>query len=169
MRTCSLPYVNKLSEVTARMLLQLNIKLVHQPSSTLRRLLTTRRPPTERMKRSNVVYRIDCSLCDQFYVGQTMRALGVRVAEHKAAVRRRDPHSQIWLHTDETGHSFNFENTRVIGTASNRHAREFLESWNSTPQSINRKVDIDPTYEPLRARLLESRRKRPPDRTTHSS
>ncbi len=34
--------------------------------------------------------------------------------EHKEAVRRHETASQVWAHTVESGHGFDFDNARVI-------------------------------------------------------
>ncbi|BHF76693.1 hypothetical protein SprV_0501979200 [Sparganum proliferum] len=54
--------------------------------------------------------------------------------EHKRAVRRSDPLSQVTTHTLEEGHEFDFANTRILARAGNKTGRELLEAWVSNTQ-----------------------------------
>jgi len=101
-----------------------------------------------------VVYQVDCGQCPAVYVGQTKRKLSTRINEHQAAVRRHDPLSLISVHEDEHGHVFNFETTKVLSTARQRQAREFIEAWYSTDNAINRHVELDPIFAPRRRRHI---------------
>ena len=47
----------------------------------------------------------------------------------------------------QQGHSFDISNTKILGHAKSRNAREFLEAWHSIQSStINRHIDIPETY-----------------------
>nr|VZI34728.1 unnamed protein product [Spirometra erinaceieuropaei] len=103
-------------------------------------------------EQSGVVYQIPCRDCPRHYTGQTGRRLSSRITEHKRAVRRGDPLSQIATHTLEEGHEFNFASMRIVARASNKTGRELLEAWVSGTNSINRHVDIPPCYHALHSR-----------------
>ena len=52
---------------------------------TLRKLKTvlpSRKPPVEKMLKSNVVYKIVCPRCEAYHVGKTSRQLTRRYTEH---------------------------------------------------------------------------------------
>ncbi|KER27260.1 hypothetical protein T265_05663 [Opisthorchis viverrini] len=123
--------------------------VAHKPSATLRKLISRPKDNRDKTKRNNVIYQIDCN---KFYVGQTGRKLCTRIKEHNAAVRRHDPLSLISIHEDQEGHKFNLENAKILAYGDTRHGREFLEAWYSTAGSINRCIELDPIYAPLRAR-----------------
>ncbi|XP_059511376.1 uncharacterized protein si:ch1073-145m9.1 isoform X3 [Stegostoma tigrinum] len=53
---------------------------------------------------------------------------------------------------DKEGHHFDWDNTSILGQAKQRHAREFLEAWHSNQNSINKHIDLEPIYHPLRKR-----------------
>ncbi len=57
---------------------------------------------------------MDCKGCNAYYVGETRKILKSRIRQHQGAVRRRETTSLIWMHTAETGHSFDFENSKAI-------------------------------------------------------
>ncbi|GAA50808.1 hypothetical protein CLF_105067 [Clonorchis sinensis] len=103
-------------------------------------------------KRNNVVYHINCSKCNKFYVGQTGRKLCTRIKEHNAAVRRHDSLSLISIHEDQEGHKFNIKNVKILAYGYTKHGREFLEAWYSTADSIKRCIELDPIYASLHAK-----------------
>ena len=64
-----------------------DIRTVFTTISTLRQQLSKVKDPDPMLSRAGVVYRIPCS-CGKQYIGETKRALGVRLKEHQAATRR---------------------------------------------------------------------------------
>ena len=103
---------------------------------------------------------IPCSNCPKKYVGQTGRKLSTRLHEHQLAVKRHDQLSLISSHEDMANHKFDLAATKIIGQAHTKHSREFLEAWLSTSECVNRHIELDPSYQPLRSRDLS--------RQTHS-
>ncbi|KER31976.1 hypothetical protein T265_01907 [Opisthorchis viverrini] len=122
------------------------------PKRASMKLISRPKDNRDKTKRNNVIYQIDCNDCNKFYVGQTGRKLRTRIKEHNAAVKRHDPLSLISIHEDQEGHKFNMENAKILAYGDTRHGREFLEAWYSTTGSINRCIELDPIYAPLRAR-----------------
>ncbi len=70
--------------------------------------------PLPNALRSDVVYHVDCKGCNANYVGETRKTLQSRMREHQGTDPRRETTSLIWMHTAETGHSFDFENAKAI-------------------------------------------------------
>ena len=64
--------------------------------------------------------------------------------------KRHDQFSLISQHQDATGHTMDLESPRILAHANTKQAREFIEAWFSKRHSINRHIDIDPLYAPLR-------------------
>ena len=64
--------------------------------------------------RSGVVYKINCAVCNAFYVGKTDRRLKQRLAEH-----RDSNDSALKRHLLETGHGIDFENPCVLASDAN--------------------------------------------------
>jgi hypothetical protein len=150
-----LPYVKNVSELTARLLQTHGITTAHKPNATLRKLISKPKDRTDGNNKNNVIYQIDCENCNKYYIGQTGRKLSTRIKEHKAAIRRHDPLSLISIHEDQEGHKFNLETVRILARGNTRHAREFLEAWHSTTNSINRHIELDPIYAPILAKDLQ--------------
>jgi hypothetical protein len=142
----SLPYINGVSEAVSRQLSKYGIKVAHKPSSTLYTQLVRPKDEIPPLNKKEVVYRIPCSECDTVYCGQTGKMLCSRLHEHQLAVRRRDHLSLVAMHSLDTGHRFNWNECKVIGSAHSKKSREFIESWNSTENCINRRIDLDPIY-----------------------
>ncbi|GAA50332.1 hypothetical protein CLF_104383 [Clonorchis sinensis] len=158
--------------MTARHLRQYGIAVAFKPANTLRRTsskpkgsldamkktnVVYRLKPKGRldaMKKTNVVYRLKCNDYDKHYVGQTGRKLATRIHEHKLASRRHDPMSLVSIHEDREGHKFNWNNVQILAHTRTKREREFAEAWYSTQKSINKHIDIDPVYQPLRAKEL---------------
>ena len=62
-----------------------------------------------------------------------------------------DPKSLSGTHKDDNGHEFDWSQTKLLGQASTRHAREFKEPWYSIDKStINRHIDIPTIYPQLK-------------------
>ena len=148
----ALPYIKNVSELTARLLRPHGITVAHQPEATLRRLASKPKSETSILEKANVVYRISCSNCEKQYVGQTGKRLSTRLHEHKLATKRHDQLSLISIHQDQHGHTFDWDTAEILSQAKQKKAREFLEAWFSSTRSINRHVNLQPIYEPLRSK-----------------
>ena len=153
-----LPYIKNVSELTARLLQPNGITVAHRPEATLRRLVSQPKTKPPKLQKSSVIYKISCNDCNKHYVSQTEGKLSTHLHEHKLAVKRYDQFSLISVHQDQHGHTFNWETVEVLSQAKQKHAREFLEAWFSSHQSINRHIDIEPIYGPLRYKDMQSNR-----------
>ncbi|XP_072406376.1 uncharacterized protein [Chiloscyllium punctatum] len=156
----TLPYIRSISELTARLLRPLGLITAHKPTATLRQQLTRTKDPIPNMIKTNVVYKIPCKDCIKHYIGQTGRQVTIRIHEHQLATKRHDQLSLVATHTDDKQHEFDWDNTTIIGQAKQRTAREFLEAWHSSTDSINKHIDLDPIYRPLQRTARTDNRKR---------
>nr|VZI48056.1 unnamed protein product [Spirometra erinaceieuropaei] len=82
--------------------------------------------------------------------------LSSRITEHKRAVQRGDPLSEVATHILEEGYEFNFASTRIMTRASNKTGRKLLETWVSDTNAISGHVDIPACYHVLRSRGQEA-------------
>ena len=76
-----------------------------------------------KLESSNVVYKVDCSNCNATYVGTTTRKCGLRRNEHRRAVIN----NKVLIHVDSTGHSTNFDSSKIIDQENNKKKWEFSE------------------------------------------
>lgn len=67
-------------------------------------------------EKSNVVYKIDCINCEKNYIGQTKRTLKSRITSHKSDIRVKPDACALSQHVNQTGHSMDFQNAKVLTT-----------------------------------------------------
>ena len=60
---------------------------------------------------SNVVYKINCKDCSEFYIGKTYRRLSQRIKEHSTS-----DGSALTKHAITTNHTIDFDNPEVLAT-----------------------------------------------------
>jgi len=107
------------------------------------------------LSRSNVVYKINCSVCDASYVGQTKRTLNTRVNEHKNHIRRNSTQfSVITDHRQKSKHEFDWDNVKILDLESNYNKRLISEMIHIKKQKdgLNAQTDtalLDPIYNDL--------------------
>nr|VZI17047.1 unnamed protein product [Spirometra erinaceieuropaei] len=152
----AIPYMRNVSEATARILSPFGIGVAHKPESTIRQQIMRPKDQLPATEQSAVVYSIPCQDCSARYVGETGKRLCTRLHEHQLAVNREDKLSLVYGHIQQEKHSFAFGEASVIGRASDKMARLVLESW-SLVDTINRAIDLHPTYQALRTRLQSVR------------
>ena len=85
-----------------------------------------------KIKESNIdtstgVYKIPCDDCSLCYIGETKRALTLRIREHQANCRYQREHSAVVDHS-ATGHSWGFARAKVVNIQSNTSKRKIAES-----------------------------------------
>ena len=110
--------------------------------------------PKDRVKtidKCNVVYKIDCNNCTKEYIGETGRNLRTRIDEHKKDIVIGKENSLVYQHFRDTGHSFKFEETKVLQHNQNVWHRRRLESFYTLhhQNSINRAYDVTPALIPI--------------------
>ncbi len=148
----SIPYIKGVSEGTARILSRYGIQVGHKPCGTLQQLLMQPKDPLPHSLRSDVVYRVGCKGCSPYYVGETRKTLQSRIREHQGAVQRKETTSLIWMHTAETGHSFDFENAKAIDHGRCKGKRLVKEALHSGIQAVNRCVSLSVQYQAIQVR-----------------
>ena len=82
---------------------------------TLRKMKTvlpSLKPQVERVLKSGLVYKIECPLCKECYVGQTRRHLKVRFDEHLS------PSKAVKKHMIECGSEITVDNVEILKTTS---------------------------------------------------
>ena len=123
-----------------------DIRVVFKPISTLRTHLVHVKDPTPSGKKSNVIYKIPCSVCPSVYIG---RLLETRVAEHKAAVKHAKCNESavaecVW----KEQHQMNFQGVSILSQEGYQQQRCFMEFWFiPTHNTMNREIgSLLPVY-----------------------
>ena len=65
--------------------------------------------------------KINCRDC---YVGMTCQYLARRISQHKYNVGSEEKHIALAAHALEEGHTFDFENTKILHFENNRWKRK---------------------------------------------
>ena len=119
----ALPYIKGISEPLGRVFKKYNINVYHKPMNTLKQLLVHPKDPTPNSQKTGIVYRINCKSCNKFYIGETGRTLGKRLDEHKKLTS-----SAICEHLSDTGHTIDWENTKILYKEDHPIKRKIKES-----------------------------------------
>ena len=139
-----IPYVAGLSESFARILKKHNIQTAMKPALTLRQCLVRPKDKRPLMDTVEAVYKIPCKQCPKAYVGETGRKLGVRIKEHKEDVGKASQavytrsqrkasentfhKSALSVHTTQSNHLIDWDNTKVVGRESDKQRRWIREA-----------------------------------------
>nr|VZH90216.1 unnamed protein product [Spirometra erinaceieuropaei] len=71
-----------------------------------------------------------------------------------------DPLSLVAEHCADCGHTFAFQNAKIMSRGNDRVARETIEAWHTETTSIDRCVALPEAYQARRTQLNERRSKR---------
>lgn len=128
-----IPFIDGISQEVKRIMREANVECVFSNDSTLESLYCNKDPlPSE--KQQNVVYAIKCRTCDEEYIGETRRALAVRVREHKDATRLDQSSKSAvaeHVHNHDIPHSIDWESVVVLDKARSKFniERKMRESF----------------------------------------
>lgn len=84
-----------------------------------------------KIEKSNLIYSINCENCNKIYIGQTRQYLKKkRHYQHQYSVDKTDVSSTaLARHAHENKHTFNFNDTKMIGYENNQRKRDILEMY----------------------------------------
>ena len=122
-------YVPKLSENLKLILLRHGIRTVFKPPQKLGGLLSSFKDAIEPGHRQGAIYKINCSDCDQCYIGETKRWFETRKKEHMRDVKNSDNNATALSskHAVELGHSIDWKNYEILQIETDYHKRKFIE------------------------------------------
>ena len=93
--------------------------------------------------KSDVIYKVNCQHCDEFYVGMTTRRLSQRLAEHAVS-----SNSALHQHSTVCGHQINFSNPVILACDNNKKRLLIKETLNiaelGATKSLNKNVSSYP-------------------------
>jgi hypothetical protein len=144
-KTVTLPYIPGISEKLGRICSSYNIRAVYSSKETLGRSLRNVKPERPKEMTKNIVYQIPCMDCDRCYIGESCRKLGIRVDEHKKAVRTCDEANGVAKHAWENSHRPNWDEVSILDRESNWHKRKIKEALH---MKLNRKAFSEPSANP---------------------
>ena len=107
-----------------------NISLISKQSNSLKKQLIQTGSKTHDADTAvgPGVYVVPCQDCDSCYVGETGRALSVRLGEHKANVRYARESSAFFVHVRDHEHRIKWDAAKLVFSSQNKHKRLIIES-----------------------------------------
>ena len=138
-----------------------DFRIGFKPQSTIKRILPTPYAKTPTLQQHGIIYQFNCNDCNGCYIGQTGQKLESRLKQHHndhKSKKLRPNNTAAFYYTKNTGHTFDLDNTKIIGTEKHLQKRLILEpifiNKNKTT-SINLKSDID-TLNPPYSNLIQT-------------
>lgn len=134
----SIPYIKPCYNRISNALKQMQIRTIPKINRNLSHVIKKGKDKSEKAKQNNVVYKLNCNDCDVVYVGQSKRAISVRVDEHK-----KSKNSVIYEHNTTNKHNFNWDNFEILDHEKNMNRRLVSEMIhiNLQDKSINKIED----------------------------
>ena len=139
-----IPYIQGVSERLQRVYKKYNIQTAMKPVNTLKSLLVHPKDKVDQLQTCECVYEIPCKNCKKSYVGETGRAFGIRLNEHRKEAEqmsskkftratRKDSveevhKSAITDHVAQHNHVIDWEGAKVIDKDSNKQTRWIREA-----------------------------------------
>lgn len=147
-----LPYVQGVSEKLSNIFRDHGVGTYHKPVNTLRSLLVHPKDKTPDGKKCGVVYKISCPTCDETYIGETARAMQVRLTEHQRITGGSVP-TAVGEHIQHHKHDIDMEHVQILSREEhfwNRKIREAIEIKSQRP-TLNRDAgyELPPIYDDL--------------------
>lgn len=126
-----------------------HIKIASRVPKKMQQLFTNLKDKIEKEQNENIIYSIPCLDCDKSYIGHTQRALNIRLKEHIYSIK--NPHitkhkTALVTHHIQTGHRYNFAETKIIDREQQYKRRIILESchiWSNSEKTINFRSDLE--------------------------
>jgi hypothetical protein len=145
----SFNYIPKLSENLKQELEKYNenLTLAFKPPNKLNSLFTNTKDKIEKNKKSNLIYKIDCTNCPSVYIGETSKYLETRIKRHKYDYDNKNNNKStktaLVRHCIDTNHTPQFEKATILDYEKHQKRRELLESTyiNLHSHTVNFKTD----------------------------
>ena len=140
-RSIDIPYVEGTSEKLRSILRSHKIRSTFYTNKTLCKLLCKPKDRLATEDKSNILYKIDCSNCEEVYFLESKPSLKSRSDEQKRSVRNCDSDkNEIAKHCWEANHNFNWDQKKVIDRESKLIPRKIKETIHclKNPNHINK-------------------------------
>ena len=151
-----IPYIRGTSERLARTFRDHGVDVFHKPTGSLRSRLTHVKDVTNKGKKCGTVYYIQCSNCNEDYIGETERLLQTRLKEHQS----RSSSEAFHEHLLARNHSIDIDQTVVLDQEAHtlkRKVKEAIEIKTRRP-SLNRDsgLELSPIYNSILPSLVQA-------------
>ena len=145
-RCMVLPYIRDLSENITRCINKNGVDVLYTVPKKLDTLIKRGKDRIDNLKRTDVVYKIECANCDSTYIGQTKRHLETRIKEHRNNIKKDTTmHSVVSLHRTCNDHEFRWDSPVILHQEKQTRKREIAEMFYIKRQrkSINLQKDTE--------------------------
>ena len=111
--------------------------IVFKPSYRLS-VVSKLKSPVKTLNKSNVVYKINCLDCNNFYIGMTRRRLHKRLHEHKSI-----QYCAVFKQISEKGHNINFDKPTVLCSDSSKTRLFVKETLHIKDQFAHKSLNVN--------------------------
>ena len=101
----------------------LKINVIFSNNMSIKNSLFCNKPTSEK----GGVYRINCSVCNIPYIGQSGKGLCKRVSQHKYNVRTANNNSAIFCHVRDFNHPIDWQSAKIVFQTSSLQNRLLVE------------------------------------------
>ena len=123
-RSVQIPYVKGISEKLQATFKKYNIATIHKPYNKIRDFLVHPKDPTPDLEKCGIIYHINCTKCQDTYIGESGRQLAIRMKEHVTK-----SNSAIYEHCRKNkGHSINPDKVEILCREDHKELRKIKES-----------------------------------------
>lgn len=143
-------YIQGLSEKLTTLFQKQNkhLKIGHKPLKTNQGLYGTCKDKLDNFEKTDVVYAINCNDCEGKYIGMTSQKLKMRISQHQSEHKQKNKQNGTAAakHAQETGHTFNFAETKILATEPNyrkRSTKEMLYIDKHKDKTLNFRTDTE--------------------------
>ncbi|XP_055701741.1 uncharacterized protein LOC129801012 [Phlebotomus papatasi] len=148
-RFFTLTYVKGISEkMRSRIVRSTGARIAFQPAKKLREFFTKVKDPIPKLQKSDVIYSVPCGGCGLNYIGTTGQQLQKRLQQHKRDIKppiKNENATSLCAHVVETGHPFEFEETKILDSHKSYAKRMVLESLHikqNLSNCVNKRSEI---------------------------
>ena len=85
-----------------------NLRVIFKPTVKLG-CLSKLKDRISKFSMSHLVYKVNCTECNEFYIGMTCRRLEDRLSEHSSS-----ENSALFRHSSDTGHKIDFDSPEIL-------------------------------------------------------
>ena len=118
-----LPYNDNFSKISS-LLKDFKVNVVFRSSNTVKEKLIKNSPVVS----NGCVYKVPCSTCDMFYVGQTGKSLTTRLNQHKYSIRTGQDSNALFAHIRDCDHPIAWNNAHSVVKCKGIIERNIIES-----------------------------------------
>lgn len=139
---CYINFVDQSSVRISRVLAQIGIRSACTNKRNLGTLLRNNKPKLS-IEHKSGVYKINCKDCDSFYIGQSGRNLGTRLAEHIKYVKNGMNCNGLSEHCIYNNHSIDSGSLRLLHSTYKSRKLNLLEQIEIQKASINKQPIVN--------------------------